>query len=108
MTGFADAKEKVDAIMRAKLDRPLTPWVWHDLRRTVVTVMNEIGIQPHVIEACVNHVSGHKGGIAGVYNRAAYAAERKAAMEAWGRYIDGVIGRGGDNNVVTLVRAYSP
>ena len=42
----------------------------HDLRRTAVTGMAEIGMQPHVIEAVVNHVSGHKGGIAGVYNRA--------------------------------------
>jgi len=36
----------------------------------------EIGIQPHVIEAVVNHLSGHKGGIAGVYNRASYAEEK--------------------------------
>ena len=68
VTGFGDAKKKVDAIMRAKLDRPLLPWVWHDLRRTVVTGMNENGVAPHIVEACVNHVSGHKGGIAGIYN----------------------------------------
>ena len=32
--------------------------------------------QPHIIEAVVNHVSGHKAGVAGVYNRATYADER--------------------------------
>ena len=47
--------------------------------RPVVTHMAEIGIQPHVIEAVVNHISGHKGGVAGVYNRATYAAEKRMA-----------------------------
>jgi integrase len=42
-------------------------WVLHDIRRTVATGMADIGIQPHIIEAVLNHVSGHKGGIAGIY-----------------------------------------
>jgi hypothetical protein len=46
--------------------REFERWIWHDLRRTAVTKMHEIGIMPHVIEAVVNHISGHKGGIAGV------------------------------------------
>ena len=45
--------------------------------------MAELGVLPHVIEAIVNHVSGHKGGVAGIYNRAVYMAERKAALELW-------------------------
>ena len=102
VTGFSIAKAKVDTIMGAALDRPLLPWVWHDLRRTVVTGMSENGIAPHIVEACVNHVSGARGGIAGVYNHASYASDRRAALESWGRYIDGVIGRGGDDNVVVL------
>lgn len=50
---------------KARLDRRsgLSGWRIHDLRRTAVTQMAEIGVQPHVIEAVVNHVSGHKGGI---------------------------------------------
>ena len=43
----------------------------HDLRRSLVTGMNDRGLaQPHIIEAVVNHISGHRGRIAGVYNRA--------------------------------------
>ena len=42
---------------------------------------------PHVIEACVNHISGHKGGVAGIYNRALYSKEKREAFEAWGNYI---------------------
>src|SRR5262249_30284981 len=44
-------------------------WVIHDIRRSVATGMADIGVQPHIIEAALNHVSGHKGGVAGIYNR---------------------------------------
>ena len=49
--------------------------------------MAEIGIQPHVIEAVVNHISGHKGGVAGVYNRATYAVEKRTALERWAAWL---------------------
>ena len=42
--------------------------------------MADIGAQPHVIEAVLNHVSGHKAGVAGIYNRSTYAAEKRAAL----------------------------
>ena len=55
----------------------MAPWIIHDLRRTAVTLMAEKKIAPpHVIEAIVNHISGHKAGIAGTYNRATYLEER--------------------------------
>jgi hypothetical protein len=49
--------------------------------------MAEIGIQPHIIEAVVNHISGHKGGVAGVYNRATYATEKRTALERWAKWL---------------------
>ena len=58
-------------------------WTLHDLRRSAVTGMAELGCQPHVIEAVVNHVSGHKAGVAGIYNRATYAAEKRVALQMW-------------------------
>ncbi len=68
----------------------LAPWRIHDLRRSVVTGMNEaLGIEPHIIEAVVGHVSGSaKSGIAGVYNRAAYLEQRKNALERWAEHIE--------------------
>lgn len=63
------------------------PWRLHDLRRSVVTGMADIGVQPHVIEAVVNHISGHKAGVAGVYNRATYAAEKRQAMDRWAEHV---------------------
>jgi integrase len=70
-------------------------WVIHDLRRTVATGMADIGIAPHIIEAVLNHVSGHKGGVAGIYNRANYAAEKAAALTRWGEHVAFIVG-GGD------------
>jgi hypothetical protein len=46
---------------------------------------------PHIIEACVNHVS-HKAGVAGVYNRATYSAETRAAFEAWSAFLARAVG----------------
>lgn len=70
----------------ADQDRPAA-WVLHDLRRTMVTGMAELGVQPHVIEAVVNHISGHKAGVAGVYNRATYAAEKRTALTLWAAHV---------------------
>lgn len=67
-------------------------WTIHDLRRTAVTGMANIGIQPHIIEAIVNHVSGHKGGVAGIYNRATYAIEKAAALELWDKHLLSIVG----------------
>lgn len=55
----------------------------HDIRRTVATGMGALGTQPHVIEAVLNHVSGHRAGVAGTYQRYAYEDEKRAALESW-------------------------
>ena len=71
--------------------KPIPAWVLHDLRRTAATGMAEIGVQPHVIESVLNHVSGHKGGIAGIYNRAQYGAEKAQALARWDEHVASVV-----------------
>ena len=94
-SGWSKAKRELDeriAVARkaAGMNKPMPAWTIHDLRRTFVTHVLEKGLaQPHVVEACVNHVSGHKAGVAGVYNRAAYAEEKRAAMLAWAEWLIG-------------------
>jgi integrase len=75
---------------KARLDKRLgiAPWRLHDLRRTCATQMAELGVQPHIIEAVLNHVSGHKGGVAGVYNRARYSDEMRSALQRWADHLD--------------------
>ena len=86
-SGWSKSKERLDQ------RSGVTDWRLHDLRRTVVTGMAELGVQPHVIEAIVNHVSGHKAGVAGIYNRATYAPEKRAALDRWAKHVDEIIAR---------------
>ena len=83
--GFSDwngAKHELDERQR------ITDWHLHDLRRTCATQMAELGVQPHIIEAVLNHVSGHKGGVAGIYNRAKYSDEMRSALQRWADHLD--------------------
>ena len=75
------------ANLDAKLDG-VAPWRLHDLRRSCATGMAELGVLPHVIEAVLNHVSGHKSGVAGIYNRAKYADEMRSALQRWADRVD--------------------
>jgi integrase len=85
---------------------PLVPWSVHDLRRTVATGLQRLGVRLEVTEAVLNHISGSRGGIAGVYQRHDWAVEKRAALEAWAAHIAGAIeGRTTAGNVVTLARA---
>lgn len=95
-SGFGRAKERLDgriAPLRVADGLPLmTPWTLHDLRRTMVTLMNErLSVPPHIVEAVVNHMSGSaKAGVAGVYNRALYLEERRKALVKWADFISSV------------------
>jgi integrase len=80
---------------------PMPAWVQHDLRRSVATHMAELGVQPHIIEAVLNHTSGHKAGVAGVYNRAVYEREKRQALDMWAEHVMAVV-EGRANTVVAL------
>jgi integrase len=96
VSGFAKIKKRLDEHMR------VPPWRIHDLRRTAATGMAEIGIAPHIVEAALNHISGAKAGVAGTYNRAAYAPEKKTALERWAAHIEGLVS--GQAATVTSLR----
>jgi integrase len=68
----------------------LAHWTVHDLRRTTAIQMAELGIEPHIIEAILNHASGHKSGIAGIYNRASYAKQMKVALALWADHVESI------------------
>jgi integrase len=102
-SGWGKAKEKLDTRL-AEAKQPLEHWTQHDLRRTVATHMAELGVQPHIIEAVLNHVSGHKGGVAGVYNRATYDKEKREALNLWAEHVMATV-EGRTATVVPLKRA---
>jgi hypothetical protein len=77
-------------------------WVLHDLRRSLATGVSEkLGVAPHAVEAILNHVSGHKKGVAGVYNKAVYEKEKRAALCAWADHVLAAV-EGRAANVVPL------
>ena len=92
-SGWSRAKLELDIRItngrkKAGIKKPMPPWVLHDLRRSFVTHLNERGITPpHVIEAIVNHVSGHVAGVAGTYNKALYMEERRRALDEWSKIV---------------------
>lgn len=93
-SGWSKAKASLDARMSAALGHAPPPWRLHDIRRTVATRLADLGVLPHVIEAVLNHVSGHKAGVAGVYNRSTYAGEKRAALDLWASHVTGLVEAG--------------
>jgi integrase len=92
---------------KAELDARcgVSGWVLHDLRRTLSTVAHErLGVSPHIVEALLSHVSGHKSGVAGAYNRAAYLDERRRVLGRWADHIAGLVGEKPPVQVVKLRR----
>ena len=90
-SGWSKAKAELDeridkARKKAGVKKSMPPWVLHDLRRSFVTHLNENKLAlPHVVEAIVNHVSGHLAGVAGTYNKALYLDDRRRALDTWSK-----------------------
>jgi integrase len=113
--GWSKAKAALDkAILAARAkaagadtkSRPLVPWSLHDLRRTVATGLQRLGVRLEVTEAVLNHISGSRGGIAGVYQRHDWANEKRAALDAWAAHVMAIAKqRNPAGNVIPLPRA---
>ena len=78
---FSACKHRIDVISG------VLAWRLHDLRRTVVSGMARLGVAPHIADRILNHVGGTIGGVAAVYQRHEFLAERKAALDFWGRHV---------------------
>jgi integrase len=98
--GFSDwghAKADLDQ----RLGTTVRPWRLHDLRRTCASRLCDLGVAPHVVETILNHQSGHRGGVAGIYNRSNYANEVRAALALWSDYLRTLV-EGGERKVITI------
>ena len=77
-TNWARAKTTLDEVS------DVSGWIIHDLRRTVATGLQQLGIPLPVTEEILGHVSGSRSGVVGIYQRYNYEPEKRAALEAWG------------------------
>lgn len=68
-------------------------WTRHDLRRTGATMLGEMGNEPHVIEAALNHASIHSQ-LAATYNRSRYFPAVTVALQQLADRVDGIMASG--------------
>ena len=85
VSGWSRAKVRLDKLV------PLDPWTIHDLRRTVATGMQKLGVGLQVVEAILGHVSGSRAGVVGIYQRHTYDAEKRAALNAWAAHVSALL-----------------
>jgi integrase len=82
---FTNAKRLLDHLSG------VTGWRLHDLRRTCVSGMARLGIAPHVADKILNHQAGTISGVAAVYQRHEFLAERQEALERWGTHVAHIV-----------------
>ena len=103
VSGISKAKAALDAaIAQMRGGEAIAHWRLHDLRRTVATGLQRLGVRFEVTEAVLNHVSGAKGGVAGVYQRHDWADEKRTALEAWAARVERLLDGTEPTNVVRL------
>ena len=82
---FGKAKRVLDQLSG------VTGWRLHDLRRTCVSGMARLGVAPHVADKILNHQAGTISGVAAVYQRHEFLAERREALERWGAHVAAIV-----------------
>ena len=109
ITGFSDVRARLQAAIAAeragaarprrkkgeggyKRAEPVADWRLHDFRRTGVTRLAGLGVAPHVADRILNHVHGAIRGVAAVYQRNEFLAERRAALELWTAHVEKAAG----------------
>jgi len=99
-----EARPRTGALVFATADRPfrnfvhskpkldkkagVSGWRLHDLRRTAISGMARLGVAPHVADKILNHTAGTISGVAAVYQRHEFMAEREQALDAWARHVE--------------------
>jgi integrase len=82
---FSRAKRRLDKLSG------VTGWRLHDLRRTCVSGMARLGIPPHIADKILNHQGGTISGVAAVYQRHEFLAERREALDRWASHISQIV-----------------
>jgi integrase len=92
--GWSKSKAELDEIVKLK-----EPWTVHDLRRTVRTGLGDLGVQPHIAEATLNHLPPK---LIRTYDRNKYESEKRAALDQWATHLKTVVAQVTGTNVTAL------
>jgi integrase len=103
ISGLSRRKAKLDArIAELNAGVPVAPFTWHDLRRSAASGMAALGFAPHVVESVLNHRGGVISGVARIYNRHDFRAEKAHALATWAAHLDQLERGESAGNVVRL------
>jgi integrase len=103
ISGLSWHKSKLDArITELNAGVPIAAFTWHDLRRTAASHMAALGIAPHIVESVLNHRGGVISGVARIYNRHDFRAEKAHALTTWAAHLDRLEHGDDVGNVVRL------
>ena len=102
ISGFSKAKAALDDLITAAGGDRMADWRVHDLRRTLATGLQRLGVRFEVTEAVLNHISGSKGGVAGIYQRHDWKDEKRAALIAWASHVERLLSGAPRSNVIQL------
>jgi integrase len=109
ISGFTVLKQRLDRsiaeLAETEGSAPLAQWGLHDIRRSAASGMAKLGVDLHVIERCLNHVSGSFGGIVGVYQKHRFEDAMRRAIDAWAAHIERLVTGSGTTNVMELSAA---
>jgi integrase len=94
-SGWSKSKEEFDQAVKLK------EWRVHDLRRTVRTGLGQLGVQPHIAEAVLNHIPPK---LIRTYDRNKYETEKRAALDQWATHLKTVVAQATGANVTALRR----
>lgn len=86
-SGFSKAMKRIRSELEVRVGQPVPHWTLHDLRRTMATGLQRLGVRLEVTEAVLNHLSGSRSGIVGVYQRHHYHDEKRVALTAWSKEV---------------------
>ncbi|PTQ11434.1 integrase [Sphingomonas oleivorans] len=91
-SGYDKGKKMIDALLKKDGGDPVPGWRLHDLRRTVATGLQRLGVRFEVTEAILNHVGVSRSGVAAIYQRHDWKTEKEQAMRDWGTHLQKVLG----------------
>jgi integrase len=104
ISAFGFAKDAITTTLE-KEGVLIEDWRFHDFRRAGVTALAGKGFAPHVCDRLLNHITGSIQGVAAIYQRHEFLAERKSALDAWAALVLAAADRREPAvNVVSLVR----
>lgn len=115
ISGYSRAKSRLDKAMVALAAKEaedteedpaeIAPWRVHDLRRTLSTGLQRLGVRFEVNEAILNHKGASKSGVAKVYQKHDWKDEKVKALDAWAAHVLALVSGAQETNVVQLAAA---